>query len=130
MRIIKFSALWCPSCLIMNSRINKIVGKYNIDIVEYDYDIDEDMVSKYNVESILPVIIFINNDDLEKVLYTDITQINYGQTFSQSIFKIGTITLHTKNEKISKRLIVMNEVRDVKFVYEKILEILGEKEEQ
>lgn len=72
----------------------------------------------------------INNDDLEKVLYTDITQINYAQTFSQSIFKIGTITLHTKNEKISKRLIVMNEVRDVKFVYEKILEILGEKEEQ
>ena len=65
MRIIKFSALWCPSCLIMNSRINKIVGKYNIDIVEYDYDIDEDMVSKYNVESILPVIIFINNDGLE-----------------------------------------------------------------
>ena len=65
MRIIKFSALWCPSCLIMNSRINKIVGKYNIDIVEYDYDIDEDMVSKYNVESILPVIILINNDGLE-----------------------------------------------------------------
>ena len=65
MRIIKFSALWCPSCLIVNSRINKIVGKYNIDIVEYDYDIDEDMVSKYNVESILPVIIFINNDGLE-----------------------------------------------------------------
>ena len=65
MRIIKCSALWCPSCLIMNSRINKIVEKYNIDIVEYDYDIDEDMVSKYNVESILPVIIFINNDGLE-----------------------------------------------------------------
>ena len=65
MRIIKFSALWCPSCLIMNSRIKKIVGKYNIDIVEYDYDIDEDMVSKYNVESILPVIILINNDGLE-----------------------------------------------------------------
>lgn len=72
----------------------------------------------------------INNDDLEKVLYTDITQINYSQTFSQSVFKIGTITIYTKNEKITKRLIIINEVRDVKFVYEKILEILGEKEEQ
>lgn len=65
MTIIKFSALWCPSCLIMNSRINNIVKQYNINIVEYDYDIDEDMVSKYNVGSILPVIIFLNQDGLE-----------------------------------------------------------------
>ena len=46
MKIIKFSALWCPSCLIMNSRINKISNTYKIPIIEYDYDIDEEMINK------------------------------------------------------------------------------------
>lgn len=57
MKIIKFSALWCPACLIMNNRINKIANKYNIDIIEYDYDIDEDKKEEYNINNILPVII-------------------------------------------------------------------------
>lgn len=72
----------------------------------------------------------IKDEDEEEVSYATITQIKYGQTFIQAIFKVGTIIIYTNNEKILKRLIVINEVRDVKFIYEKILEILGEKQEE
>ena len=61
MKLIKFSALWCPSCLIMNGRVNKIVGEYNLEYIEYDYDIDESKVKEYKVGDILPVIIIENN---------------------------------------------------------------------
>ena len=43
----------------------------------------------------------IKNDDLEVVKYTDIIQIKYGQTFLQTVFKIGTIMIYTNNKKIS-----------------------------
>ena len=85
------------------------------------YEFYEDKL-KYNKK--------IKDDDLEEVPYDTITQIKYGQTFIQTIFKVGTIIIYTNNEKFLKRLIVINEVRDVKFVYEKILEILGEKQEE
>ena len=61
MKLIKFSALWCPSCLIMNGRVNKIVDEYNLEYIEYDYDIDESKVEEYKVGDILPVIIIENN---------------------------------------------------------------------
>lgn len=61
MKLIKFSALWCPSCLIMNGRVNKIVDEYNLEYIEYDYDIDESKVKEYKVGDILPVIIIENN---------------------------------------------------------------------
>ena len=62
MKLIKFSALWCPSCLIMNGRVNKIVDEYNLEYIEYDYDIDEAKVEEYKVGDILPVIIIENNN--------------------------------------------------------------------
>lgn len=61
MKLIKFSALWCPSCLIMNGRVNKIVDEYNLEYIEYDYDIDDAKVEEYKVGDILPVIIIENN---------------------------------------------------------------------
>lgn len=61
MKLIKFSALWCPSCLIMNGRFNKIVNEYNLEYIEYDYDIDENKVEEYKIGNILPVIIIENN---------------------------------------------------------------------
>lgn len=62
MKLIKFSALWCPSCLIMNGRVNKIVDEYNLEYIEYDYDVDSAKVEEYKVGDILPVIIIENND--------------------------------------------------------------------
>lgn len=57
MEVIRISAIWCSSCLIMKSRFNEVASELNIDIIDYDYDIDTDMVDKYNVTDILPVYI-------------------------------------------------------------------------
>lgn len=63
MKIIKVTAMWCSSCLIMTNTFNKIQKKYpNIEIVSYDYDMDEETVSKYNVKEILPVLIFVKQN--------------------------------------------------------------------
>ena len=61
MKLIKISAVWCPACLVMNNRLNKIINDFDIDVIEYDYDIDPVDVEKYNVGKILPVMIFIKD---------------------------------------------------------------------
>lgn len=65
MKIIKIGAMWCPACLIMNKRLKEIENKYSIEIINYDYDIDEEIVNKYNVGEVLPELIFINEKDEE-----------------------------------------------------------------
>ena len=57
MEVIRISAVWCSSCLVMKSRVNEVANELNIKITDYDYDIDTDMVDKYNVSDVLPVII-------------------------------------------------------------------------
>ena len=57
MEVIRISAIWCSSCLIMKSRFNEVASELNIDIIDYDYDIDTDIADKYNVTDILPVYI-------------------------------------------------------------------------
>lgn len=59
MKLIKISAMWCPACLIMRNIINNL--DIDIEQVEYDYDLDEDVISKYNVGDILPVFILEEN---------------------------------------------------------------------
>lgn len=63
MKIIKINAIWCPACLSMHKIWNQITKEYpNIEIINYDYDLDEETVKKYNVGSILPVAIFYQDD--------------------------------------------------------------------
>lgn len=62
MELIKISAMWCPSCLIMNSRVNKILKDINVELIDYDYDLDNDIVKEYNIGNTLPVIILKDND--------------------------------------------------------------------
>ena len=57
MEVIRISAVWCSSCLVMKSRVNEVAGELNIKITDYDYDIDSDIIDKYDVSDILPVII-------------------------------------------------------------------------
>lgn len=65
MKIIKIGAMWCPACLIMNKRLRQIELTKKIEIICYDYDLDEDIVQKYKVGQVLPELIFLNENDEE-----------------------------------------------------------------
>lgn len=65
MKIIKIGAMWCPACLIMNKRLKQIELTNKIEIICYDYDLDEDIVKKYKVGQVLPELIFLNENSEE-----------------------------------------------------------------
>ena len=68
MKIIKISAMWCPSCILMNNIFNKLKKEYpNVVFLEYDYDMDEEIVKKYNPGEVLPVIIFVTDKEVERI---------------------------------------------------------------
>lgn len=59
MKIIIINAMWCPGCLISKSIWNEIKLMYpNIEYINYDYDLDEENIIKYNIGDIVPVVIF------------------------------------------------------------------------
>ena len=60
--IIRISAMWCSSCIIMKSRFNDVIKNYNIDVIDYDYDFDSDKIKEYNIGEILPVYIKIEDN--------------------------------------------------------------------
>ena len=63
MKIIKIGAMWCPACIITNKFWNSIKTSFkDIEFVEYDIDMDEDVVEKYGNLDILPVVIIEKND--------------------------------------------------------------------
>ena len=65
MKIIKIGAMWCSACLKMHKYWDILKKDYpDIEILEYDYDMDEDIVKEYEVNDILPVILFYQNDNL------------------------------------------------------------------
>lgn len=69
MKIIKIGALWCPACIITNNALDKINKNYNTEIVNLDYDFDEEEVKKYDVGKTLPVLIFTkNNKEVDRLI--------------------------------------------------------------
>ena len=70
MKIIKIGAIWCPGCLVMKKVWNNILKDNDLDIVELDYDMDNEDVKKYDVGKILPVVIFVdgNGNELERLV--------------------------------------------------------------
>lgn len=60
MKLIRISSMWCTSCIVTKKDWDEIKEKY--DYEEYDYDMDEELIKKYNVGNILPVIIVLDND--------------------------------------------------------------------
>ena len=65
MKIIIINAMWCPGCLISKSIWNEIKLMYpNIEYINYDYDLDEENIIKYNIGDIVPVVIF-EKDNIE-----------------------------------------------------------------
>lgn len=65
MKVIKISAVWCGSCIAMKNRWKKIEEEYKIDTINLDYDMDEEEVKKYNIGTILPVSIFLDDNGNE-----------------------------------------------------------------
>lgn len=66
MKILYFGAVWCPACLIMKPVIKKTAdNNSNIEVIYYDYDMDEDMVIKMKVGRILPEMIILDQNDKE-----------------------------------------------------------------
>ena len=64
MKVIRISALWCMSCMIMYERTQALQEEFGIDFI--DLDIDQDDVSNYNIERTLPVLIFLDEKGEEK----------------------------------------------------------------
>lgn len=65
MKMLKFSAIWCPSCLVMYALWKQISEEYNIEMMEYDYDENYDMVEKWQIGKTIPVVIFVDQEDKE-----------------------------------------------------------------
>ena len=69
MRVIKITAVWCGTCLIMNKTWNKILKEKEIETISLDYDMDEEEVEKYNPGKKLPVFIFEkDNKEVKRVV--------------------------------------------------------------
>ncbi len=66
MKIIRITALWCTSCLLMKRRWEKVFNDYpDIEIIDYDFDEDKDIIEKYDIGKTLPVLIVYNNREVE-----------------------------------------------------------------
>ena len=66
MKIVKISAIWCPACIITNKYYKDVKKNFpNIEFIDYDLDFNEEEAKPYNVGNILPVIIFLDDDDKE-----------------------------------------------------------------
>lgn len=64
--LLVISAVWCPSCLILNKHLKKLSSEgLDIEIEKLDYDLDEDEVLKYNVGDKLPVLILKDDNSKE-----------------------------------------------------------------
>ena len=66
MKVLKFGAVWCSSCLVMKPRWAEI-EKENpwLKNEYYDYDKDKEMVAKYKIDENLPTFVFLDNNDKE-----------------------------------------------------------------
>ena len=67
MKLIRISSMWCTSCIVTKKDWDEIKVKY--DYEEYDYDMDEELIKKYDVGNILPVIIVLDKDtEIDRII--------------------------------------------------------------
>ncbi|MCF7795863.1 thioredoxin family protein [Patescibacteria group bacterium] len=66
MKVIKIGAIWCSGCMIMKPLWEEI-EKENpwLETEYYDYDENEEMMKKYEINDRLPVFIFLDKDGNE-----------------------------------------------------------------
>lgn len=79
MKVIRINAMWCGGCLSMHKVWKKVEQEYPyIEIVNYDYDMDEDIVQQYNPGTLLPVAIFFKDDK-------EVERLNGEKTFEELV---------------------------------------------
>lgn len=67
MKLIRVSSSWCVSCIITKKAWDELKEIY--DCIEYDYDMDEELLKNYNVGNILPVIIIEeDNQEIDRII--------------------------------------------------------------
>jgi len=70
MKVLFFTAVWCPACIIMQSRWKKVEAEITWLETEYhDYDQDKAIVEKYNIGRDIPVFVFLdqNGNEFERL---------------------------------------------------------------
>ncbi|MCI6266595.1 MAG: thioredoxin family protein [Erysipelotrichaceae bacterium] len=65
-KLVIISAVWCPSCLILNKHLKKVQEEYtNIEFLKLDYDLDDEQVDAYHVGEKLPVMVMEDDNHHE-----------------------------------------------------------------
>ena len=69
MKIIKVTAMWCMSCLVMQKVYKKaFAGFENLELIEYDFDDDAEVLKDLNVGEVLPLlIVYHNNEEVKRI---------------------------------------------------------------
>ncbi len=66
MKVLRFGAVWCPGCIVMRWRWQKIEKELAwLQTEDYDYNRDKEMVTKYNIGKDIPIFVFLDRDGLE-----------------------------------------------------------------
>ncbi len=66
MKVLKFGAVWCPGCLVMRPRWEKIEKENSwLKTEYYDFDVNKEMVEKYKIDKVLPVFVFLDKEEKE-----------------------------------------------------------------
>lgn len=66
MKIIRISATWCTSCIVTYKDFLSLQKTYpDYEYIEYDYDMDEEEIIKYQVGDVIPVLIAFDDSDNE-----------------------------------------------------------------
>lgn len=64
MKLIRISTIWCTSCIVTFKAWNEIKEEYpDFKYEELDYDTDD--IKKYNIGTIIPVIVILDENDQE-----------------------------------------------------------------
>jgi len=67
MKIVRITALWCVSCLVMQKTWKKVFSEIDdVEIIDFDYDEDFEKIKELNVGKTLPVLIVYSNNQ-EKI---------------------------------------------------------------
>ncbi|MCK5731779.1 MAG: thioredoxin family protein [Tenericutes bacterium] len=81
MKIVRVTAMWCMSCLVMKRVWKKVFSDYSdLEIIDLDYDTDNEQIKALNIGGVLPeLIIYKDNQEVKRII---------GEKSKKEMFKI------------------------------------------